>query len=106
MEILTTALVGLLSAVFGAGGIWTWRSARQAAKAKEQAAQTADWQALMEYWQKEVSDLRENAKQLEVRVLLLEERRNEDLRYIDRLEQHIWQRLPPPPPSRTLREES
>jgi hypothetical protein len=78
----------------------TERAAYAAANPQVQSAVTADWSALMAYWQAEMAALRTNAAQLEVRVLFLERQREEDLQYIDALEQHIWNQLPPPPPPR------
>jgi hypothetical protein len=81
----------------------TERAAALAAVPGVQSAATADWSALMNYWQSEMAALRSNAQSLEVRVLFLEHQREDDLAHIDALEQHIWAALPPPPPPRRLR---
>lgn len=81
----------------------TERAAEAAAVPAMQTAATADWSALMQFWQAEMSAMRNNAQSLEVRVLFLEHQRDDDLAHIDLLEQHIWNALPPPPPPRKLR---
>lgn len=81
----------------------TERAAEAAATPQVQTAVTADWTALMTFWQSEITAVRNNASQLEVRILFLEHQREEDLQYIEDLEQHIWQALPPPPPVRRRR---
>lgn len=107
-------IVPILCAAMGAGGIWALLSARTTARATERVAEvaatpqvqtavTADWTALMAYWQAEMTALRTTSAQLEVRVMFLERQREEDLAYIDALEQHIWKALPPPPPQRRFR---
>ena len=107
-------IVPILCAILGGGGVWALLSARTTAKATErvaevavtpqvQTATTADWSALMSYWQAEMAALRLTSSQLEVRVLFLEREREEDLAHIDALEQHIWRSLPPPPPPRIFR---
>ncbi|HJW01366.1 MAG TPA: hypothetical protein VJ617_19930 [Arthrobacter sp.] len=78
----------------------TERAAALASTPAVQSATTADWTALMSYWQAEMTAMRSNAAALEVRVLFLEHQREEDLRHIEVLEQHIWNELPPPPPTR------
>ena len=94
-----------------AGARATERAAAAAAHATERAAAvaagppgiqaaTADWSSLMGYWQAEMTALRGDANRLEVRVLFLEKQREEDLEHIAALEQHIWNELPPPPPTR------
>lgn len=104
-------IIPILSLLLGSGGVWALLAARATAKATETAAQTkaapaaqqattADWTALMGFWQAELASLRESANRLEVRVLYLEHQREDDLDHIDALEQHIWAQLPPPPPSR------
>lgn len=103
----------LLSLLFAGGGLWTLLAARATAKATKEAAEaaanaanqqasTADWTGLMAYWQAEIKALRDDNKALEVRLILLEERREGDLQHIADLENHIWQGLPPPPPLRRL----
>ena len=105
--------LAILSLLFAGGGIWTFLAAKATAKATREAAQaaadaanrqaaTADWSGLMAYWQSEIKALRDDNKELEVRLILLEERRENDLQHIDDLTQHIWQQLPPPPPLRRL----
>jgi hypothetical protein len=107
-------LIPLLSALLSGSGIWALFSARTTAKATQaaalaaaapaaQQATTADWNSLMSFWQSEMAALRANAAQMEVRLLFLEEQREEDIRYIEDLEQHIWKSLPPPPPVRKRR---
>ena len=105
--------LAIVSIVFAGGGVWTFlaarataRAAKEAAKAAAEAANrqaaTADWSGLMAYWQSEIKALRDDNKELEVRLILLEERRDADLQHIADLENHIWQQLPPPPPIRRL----
>lgn len=105
--------LAVLSLVFAGGGIWTLLAAKATAKATKEAAQaaaqaanrqaaTADWSGLMAYWQSEIKAVRDDNKDLEVRLILLEERRDADLQHIADLENHIWQQLPPPPPIRRL----
>jgi hypothetical protein len=100
-----------ITVLFGAGGIWMFLAAKAtaaankeiaaaAAAASNQAAATADWNALMTYWQTEMTSLRESHTGLAVRLKLLEHQREDDLAYIEQLEQHIWAELPPPPPLR------
>lgn len=100
-----------LCALFSGTGLWAWFAARATAratiKAAETAAQpaaqsatTADWTALMTFWQGELTALRNNTSALEVRLLFLEQQRDDDLAYIEDLQQHIWEHLPPPPPLR------
>ena len=112
MDPITLTLT-IISIVFAGGGIWTLLAAKATAKATKEAAQaaaqaanrqaaTADWSGLMAYWQSEIKDLRDDNKGLEVRLILLEERREADLQHIADLENHIWQQLPPPPPIRRL----
>ena len=107
-------LIPILSAVLSGSGIWALLSARTTAKATQAAALaaaapaqtqavTADWSALMQYWQAEMSTMRSTSQGLEVRILFLEQQREDDLAHIDALEQHIWKSLPPPPPPRKLR---
>lgn len=111
MEFILTVVLPILSLVFAGGGVWTLLAAKATAKASEKAAQlaaeaankqaqTADWTGLMEYWQAEVKDLRQDNKKIEVRLLFLEQQREDDLQHIADLEHHIWQQLPPPPPMR------
>lgn len=106
-------LMPLLSVLFAGGGLWTLLAARATARATREAANaaataanrqaaTADWTGLMTYWQSEINALRDDNKGLEVRLILLEERRDADLQHIADLENHIWQQLPPPPPIRRL----
>jgi hypothetical protein len=78
----------------------TERAAEAAATPAIQMATTADWHALMSFWQAEMNALRTDANKLEVRVMFLERQREEDLQHITDLEMHIWNRLPPPPPAR------
>jgi hypothetical protein len=112
MDPITLTLT-IMSIVFAGGGIWTLLAAKATAKATKEAAQaaaqaanrqaaTADWSGLMTYWQSEIKELRDDNKGLEVRLILLEERRDADLQHIADLENHIWQQLPPPPPIRRL----
>jgi hypothetical protein len=100
-----------ITVLFGAGGIWMFLAAKATAAANKdiaaaaaassnQAAATADWNALMSYWQTEMSSLRESHTALQVKVEILAHQREEDLAYIEQLEQHIWAELPPPPPLR------
>lgn len=107
-------LVPFLSMVLGGTGLWTLLAARATARATRdaadataaaanQAATTADWSGLMTYWQAEMTAIRTTGAQLEVRVLFLEKQREEDLAFIDALEEHIWRSLPPPPPARRRR---
>lgn len=84
----------------------TERAAVAAAIPQVHAAVTADWSALMNYWQAEMLAMRTKAAELEVRVLFLEHQREDDLAHIDALEQHIWNALPPPPPPRRIRRPS
>ena len=104
-------LVPILSACLSGSGVWALFSARATAKATREAAAaaaapaaqqavTADWNSLMTFWQSEMTAVRDNASRLEVRLLFLEEQREDDIRYIEDLEQHIWKALPPPPPAR------
>lgn len=106
-----TLILSVMSVFFAGGGIWTLLSARASAKATREAAHaaaessnqqaaTADWTGLMAYWQAEMKAIREDNKNLEVRLLFLEQQRREDLDHIEALEHHIWQELPPPPPMR------
>lgn len=106
-------IIPLLSAVMAGGGLWTLLAARATSKATEAAAvaaaesanrlaATADWTGLMAYWQSEIKELRKENTDLDVRLQLLEERRESDLQQIADLENHIWQQLPPPPPIRRL----
>lgn len=78
----------------------TERAAEAAATPATHAASTADWTALMTFWQGELTAVRDNASRLEVRLLFLEQQREDDLAHIENLEHHIWQQLPPPPPLR------
>lgn len=105
------AILAAMSVLFGAGGIWTLLAAKATARANRdvaeataaaanQQAATADWTGLMAYWQVEMAALRTTGAQLEVRVLFLERQRDEDLAFIDALEEHIWRGMPPPPPTR------
>jgi len=107
-------IIPLLSAVMAGGGLWTLLAARATSRATTAAAHaaaesankqaaTADWTALMSYWQTEMSALRDTAGKLDVRILFLEQQREEDQQHIDALEQHIWKALPPPPPPRIFR---
>lgn len=107
-------LIPILCALLTGTGFWALLSARATAKATQAAAEaaaapvqkqadTADWTALMSYWQAEMSAMRTTAQQLEVRILFLEQQREDDLAHIDALEQHIWKSLPPPPPPRRFR---
>ena len=106
--------IPLLSALLSGSGFWALATARTTAKATQAAAEaaakpaeqqavTADWTALMAYWQAEMTAMRTNASGLEVRIMFLEQQREDDLAHIDALEQHIWKALPPPPPPRRLR---
>ena len=107
-------IIPVLSALLSGSGVWALLSARTTARATQAAAAaaalpaqtqavTADWSALMTYWQAEMLSMRTSASHLEVRVVFLEREREEDLAHIDALEQHIWSSLPPPPPPRRLR---
>jgi hypothetical protein len=111
MEILLTIVLPILSLLMAGGGVWTLLAARATAKATKDAAlaaadvaskqaATADWSGLMTYWQAEVKELRSDNKKIEVRLLFLEQQREDDLQHIADLEHHIWQQLPPPPPMR------
>lgn len=98
------AIMAAITVLFGGAGIWTFLAARATAKADKEIADrqsnTADWTSLMAYWQAELSAVRQAATNLEVRVALLAQQRDDDLQFIEDLEQHIWQELPPPPPLR------
>lgn len=96
-------ILGLGGMIFAGGGIWAWLSARATSKAANQQASTADWSALMNFWQAELVRRDERANHLEVRIIHLEEQREDDLDLIERLENHIWEQLPPPPPKRRRR---
>jgi hypothetical protein len=111
MEIFLTIVLPILSLLFAGGGVWTLLAARATARATKDAAlaaaeaanrqaATADWSGLMTYWQAEVKALRDDNKKIEVRLLFLEQQREDDLQHIADLEHHIWQQLPPPPPMR------
>ena len=104
-------ILPLLSLAMGGGGLWALLAARATARATTaaalaaaapaaQQATTADWNALMGFWQTELASLRDSANRLEVRVMYLEQQREDDLEHIEALEQHIWAQLPPPPPPR------
>lgn len=104
-------IIPILSVLLSGGGLWALLAARATARATTiaavvttapatQQATTADWNALMGFWQTELASLRDSATRLEVRVLYLEHQREDDLAHIDALEQHIWAELPPPPPPR------
>lgn len=107
-------LIPILCALLTGTGFWALLSARATAKATRDAAiaaaapvqkqaETAEWSALMSYWQAEMSALRDTATKLDVRIHFLEQQREEDQVHIDALEQHIWKSLPPPPPPRRYR---
>lgn len=107
-------LIPILCALLTGTGFWALLSARATARATQAAAEaaaipaqkqadTADWTALMSYWQSEMTSLRDTASKLDVRILFLEAQREEDQQHIDNLEQHIWRALPPPPPPRKFR---
>jgi hypothetical protein len=111
MDILFTVVLPILSMLMAGGGVWTLLAARATARATKDAAlaaaeaankqaATADWSGLMTYWQAEVKELRSDNKKIEVRLLFLEQQREDDLQHIADLEHHIWQQLPPPPPMR------
>ena len=111
MDILFTIVLPILSMLMAGGGVWTLLAARATARATKDAAvaaaeaanrqaTTADWSGLMTYWQGEVKELRTDNKKIEVRLLFLEQQREDDLQHIADLEHHIWQQLPPPPPMR------
>jgi len=102
----------VLTALFGTGGAaavyaaWRAKQSKKKGAPREefQAKQTADWDSLNSYWKSETADLRRRldaARQDAVRA-----RRSADIRaladanYIDKLEAHIWEKLPPPPPRR------
>lgn len=113
MDIFFTVVLPILSLLMAGGGVWTLLGARATAKATKEAAlaaaeaanrqaNTADWSGLMTYWQAEVQALRTDNKNIEVRLLFLEQQREDDLLHIADLEQHIWQQLPPPPPMRRM----
>lgn len=104
-------LIPILSAVLTGSGLWALLAARATSRATVRAAeaaaapaaitaQSADWAALMTFWQGEIASLRGEVSKLEVRVLFLDRQREEDLQHIEDLEQHIWSELPPPPPLR------
>lgn len=104
-------LVPILSALLGASGVWTLLAARATSRATQAAAEaaarpavqqaaTADWGALMTFWQGELNVMRESHSQLQIKVEILAHQREEDLQYIEDLEAHIWAELPPPPPLR------
>jgi uncharacterized protein YgbK (DUF1537 family) len=104
-------LIPVLSAVLGASGVWTLLAARATSRATRAAAEaaarpaaqqavTADWAALMTFWQNELNVMRESHSQLQVKVEILAHQRAEDMAYIEQLELHIWEELPPPPPLR------
>lgn len=90
----------LVALLLSGGGIWMLLAARATAKAANRQAGTADWSALMAYWQKEIGDLRADNREHEKRILGLEQTNLANERYIERLEDHIWNQLPPPPPPR------
>lgn len=96
-------ILSALSVIFAGGGLWAYLAAKASAKAANQTASTADWSAFMTFLQTELSSVRDSATKLEVRVIFLEQQREEDLAHIDALENHIWQQLPPPPPLRRRR---
>lgn len=104
-------LVPILSAALGASGVWSLLAARATSRATRAAAEasarpaaqqalTADWTALMTFWQGELNSMRESHSQLQVKVEILALQRDEDRQYIEDLEHHIWEELPPPPPLR------
>lgn len=104
-------IIPALCALLGGTGVWTLLGARTTARATRAAAEaaakpaaqqavTADWAALMTFWQGELNAMRLAHSSLQVKVEILALQREEDLQYIEDLEQHIWQELPPPPPLR------
>ncbi|MDQ4502190.1 hypothetical protein [Sinomonas sp. ASV322] len=84
----------------------TARAAQTTADAATVTAENAGWNALMEYWQTEIRDLRTAQLKDHGTIAGLQASRDIDRKYIDMLQQHIWEQKPPPPPAPpSLREE-
>lgn len=107
----------VFQAILGGGGVVGIYAAIKGIKARRRGAPAlerslsihpADWNALSKYWQKEIAEVRDEAKRKTVDAdRKVDELRHErDLtvmkleRHIERLEAHIWQQFPPPPPAR------
>jgi len=110
-------IIPVLCALLTGTGFWALLSARATAKATREAAAlaaapaqtqalTADWSALMSYWQSEMAAMRDTANKHDVRIQFLEKERDADQKYIADLEIHIWSQLPPPPPVRRKPDEA
>jgi hypothetical protein len=103
----TETLRVILASILGGGGLAGLITAVRAKASKKGgqpktegvavAAQSPDWAALNNYWKRELSVLR---LELARTRQMADERAERDERYIDQLESHIWQKLPPPPPAR------
>jgi hypothetical protein len=105
----------ITTVIFGSGGVIGGLSLLKARKAQKAGApgdetlaqQTVpNWDALTAYYRQEIEDLRGDLKRelhsVRGQVEHLEKLRELDGVYIDALESHIWQGLPPPPPSRPV----
>jgi hypothetical protein len=111
---------GLLSVILGTGGIGGMVAgylATQSRRVKQsgdehvarQDAAEPDWAGFNTYWQQENARLRRDNTQLKTQMTQAAERALQhaeaDAAYIDKLEAHIWMGKPPPPPSRTDKEQ-
>jgi hypothetical protein len=110
-EATSQVISTLLTAILGTGGIATviaavkaWRTRAGTPTTEQQAVAHvgADWDALNKYWKAEVARIRkEQADERRGWAIDREKYRlaiRRMRRHIDRLENHIWMKLPPPPP--------
>lgn len=111
-----------IAVIFGGAGLAAFYQAKKTAdvgeaevSVKARTAATADWEAVKNYWEEEISALREAAREQatkhssEIAALRSQieniQRRHEIEREADRahiaeLENHIWMGRPAPPPAR------
>lgn len=116
------ALEVILNALLGGGGVVAFMTALRAYRSHKQgmpgdeaaavqtqaaiaaAEKSPDWAGLNTYWKAEIINKAREVERVRKEVEAERERarihRRRNEQYIDALEAHIWQHLPPPPPKR------
>lgn len=97
----------IASGLFGAGGLVAFYKVKKTSQVgmkgvevEAKVAETADWDALNQYWKSELATVRQQMIDLQLQIVELRADREADQAHIDELERWIYEGKPPPPPPR------